>query len=104
MAIIMKPEFLSALHEAEKEILSRTEQLFRLAESSTSFQEIISGYQEVVDLIGKKYIVYYAELDADKSLSAEKKQQKEEEFQKQYTAELAQLAVVIDRIRGVDIS
>lgn len=99
----MTPEFLSAVKEAEKEILSRTEQLFRVAESPAPFQEVIAGYQEVVDLIGEKYSLYYAELSADTLLSQVKKKEKEEEFQKNYASEIAQLAVVIDRIRGTDI-
>ncbi|MCW1929950.1 MAG: hypothetical protein KIH62_001375 [Candidatus Kerfeldbacteria bacterium] len=95
----MTPERTRAVQEAEREILKRLDALFILAEhKNTDFTDIKNGYQEVVDAISKKYSILGSEL-AEKQLSDFELNVQSTELQKQFTADIAKVAVTIDAIR-----
>lgn len=95
----MSPERTQAVQEAEREILRRLDALFTIAQNKdTDFADIKQGYQEVVDSISAKYSILGADL-AEEELEPIQRRVRETELQKQFTADVAKVAVAIDKVR-----
>lgn len=96
----MTPERHTAVQEIEKEMNRRLNTLFMLAERHAPFNEMTAGYQEIVDLISQKYAVLVDSLRQERLTELEFSVQ-ETALQKQYSQDVANIAVALDRIRGI---
>lgn len=94
----MTPERLQAIQDIEREALRNLDALSFLAKEHAPFEQIMSGYQELVDCIAKKYALYVADIDEQHGDEVTAAIQKTA-IQKRFGEEIAQVAVLIDSVQ-----